>query len=302
MNRWWIYQRERFPIAAHGTLIAAFSLSAVCYSMLRRGEAGLPAMKTVVVAFVSSLLFFLQLRIADEFKDAEDDARYRPYRPVPRGLVTLKELWRIGWATRLIQLVLALWLSSGLVILLVACWIYMELMSREFFVAEWLKAHPVHYLWTHMLVLPLIDLYVTACDWWPHGAIPDGMFWLLAVTFFNGLLIEIGRKLRAPVDEEDGVETYSALWGRRGAITFWLAAIAGSAVLALIAGAALDFALPVGIVLVLLLSGVAISARRFLREPVKNAGKSIELVSGVWGICVYLIIGLAPALWRLASR
>ena len=40
MNRWWIYQRERFPIVGHGALIAAFSLSAVCYSMLRRGEAG----------------------------------------------------------------------------------------------------------------------------------------------------------------------------------------------------------------------------------------------------------------------
>ena len=37
MRRWWIYQRERFPVLAHGLLIAAFSSSAVCFSQLLRG-------------------------------------------------------------------------------------------------------------------------------------------------------------------------------------------------------------------------------------------------------------------------
>ena len=41
------------------------------------------------MAVVTSFLSFLQLRIADEFKDFDEDSRYRPYRPVPRGLVTL---------------------------------------------------------------------------------------------------------------------------------------------------------------------------------------------------------------------
>lgn len=302
MNRWWIYQRERFPIVGHGALIAAFSLSAVCYSMLRRGEAGMPSAPIALIAFASSFLFFLQLRISDEFKDAEEDAKYRPYRPVPRGLVTLTELGRIGWVARLIQLALALWLSPGLVLLLAACWAYMELMTREFFIAGWLKAHPVHYLWTHMLVLPLIDFYVTACDWWRHGKLPDGLFWLLAVTFFNGLLIEVGRKLRAPADEEHGVETYSALWGQNSAIAVWLGAIVGSGVSALFAAAVVGFTGPVAMVVAVLLLMALVCARRFLANPVKGAGKTIEVVSGVWAISVYLMIGLAPALWKAAGR
>ena len=61
-----------------------------------------------------ALLFFLQLRIADEFKDFEDDARYRPYRPVPRGLVTLRELAWVGVGAAAIQLALALWLEPSL--------------------------------------------------------------------------------------------------------------------------------------------------------------------------------------------
>jgi len=91
-NRWQLYQRERFPILTYAPLIAAFSFSAVSVSAFLRGQ-GVPAeARGFLVAFISVFLFFLQLRIADEFKDHEDDARFRPYRPVPRGLVTLPEL------------------------------------------------------------------------------------------------------------------------------------------------------------------------------------------------------------------
>ena len=85
-RRWWTYQRERFPLAAHGPLIAAFSFCAVSYSRMLRGETGLPPWPALLTAFVICLLFFLQLRIADEFKDIEEDTRWRPYRAVPRGL------------------------------------------------------------------------------------------------------------------------------------------------------------------------------------------------------------------------
>src|SRR5690242_5377099 len=109
-RRWWIYQRERFPLLGHGPLIAAFSFSALSFSTLLRGQLTLPSIGPVLVAFVTALLFFLQLRIADEFKDFEEDRRYRPYRPVPRGLVTLRELAVLGILCALVQMGLALWL------------------------------------------------------------------------------------------------------------------------------------------------------------------------------------------------
>ena len=107
MTRWAVYQRERFPLAAHAPLVAAFSASAVCFSSLLRGPGGVPRPAPFVVAFVTSLLFFLQLRIADEFKDFAEDSRFRPYRPVPRrphrsaieGLCHRRWSWpsRTGW-------------------------------------------------------------------------------------------------------------------------------------------------------------------------------------------------------------
>ncbi len=43
LARWWVYQRERFPLFGHGPLILAFSFSAVSFSWLLRSESGWPA-------------------------------------------------------------------------------------------------------------------------------------------------------------------------------------------------------------------------------------------------------------------
>ena len=114
LARFWIYQNERFPVIGHGILIAAFSFSAVSYSSLLRGQIEWPRLATVVVAFVSAFLFFLQLRLADEFKDFAEDAQFRPYRPVPRGLVSLRELGALWGLTLVVQLGLAWWLEPAL--------------------------------------------------------------------------------------------------------------------------------------------------------------------------------------------
>jgi 4-hydroxybenzoate polyprenyltransferase len=299
--RLWTYQAERFPVVGHGILIAAFSFSAISYSMLLRGEVAWPGPKTVLVGFLTAFLFFLQLRIADEFKDFDDDSRYRPYRPVPRGLVTLKELGILGILSAAGQFGLALWLEPALVPLLVLVWVYMGLMSREFFVRNWLKARPVTYMWTHMLIVPLIDFYTTACDWRvagssvPHG----GLVWFLIVSFFNGIVIELGRKIRAPEDEEPGVETYSALWGRRRAVLIWFAALGLTAASAWQAAREIGFAGPVGVLLSLLLVAALLVAVRFIRVPTPHRAKQIETMSGVWTLLMYLSVGTVPLIVRI---
>lgn len=302
-RRFWIYQAERFPVVGHGILIGAFSFSAISFSALLRGETGWPGTGSIWVAFASAFLFFLQLRIADEFKDCEEDARYRPYRPVPRGLVSLRELGLLGALTGLIQLGLALWLEPALVWLLLVVWGYMALMSREFFVRTWLKARPAAYLWSHMLIVPLIDLYATACDWLvagdaaPHG----GLIWFLTVSFFNGVVIEVGRKIRAPQAEEPGVETYTALWGRRNSMMVWLGAMLLAAISAWLAARQIDFALPVVVLLIILLLAATVIAIRFLRQPDTGRARLIEPMSGLWTVLMYLSVGAIPILVKLVS-
>jgi 4-hydroxybenzoate polyprenyltransferase len=300
MNRWVMYQRERFPLMAHGPLVAAFSASAVCFSSLIRGSAVLPSAGSLMVAFVTSLLFFLQLRIADEFKDYEDDARYRPYRPVPRGLVSLRELAWVGAGAAVIQLALAIALEPSLVWLLAIAWIYLALMTREFYAARWLKRHPIVYLTSHMLILPLVDLYATATDWWVAGLRqpPAGLYWFLIVSYLNGIVIEIGRKTRAPADEEHGVETYSALWGTGGAVRAWLFAVLLTAAAAWQASVRIGTEVPTVVLLAALAVGCGVSAVRLVRHTAPGSGKSIELMSGVWTVLMYIGLGAAPLAFK----
>jgi 4-hydroxybenzoate polyprenyltransferase len=267
-----------------------------------RGPTHFPSILAVMVAFGTAFLFFLELRIADEFKDFEEDARYRPYRPVQRGLVTLRELAIVGVIGGMIQLLLALLLDVTLLLLLAIVWIYLILMSREFFVGHWLRARPIPYLISHMVILPLVDLYATACDWW--GQEDAQHLWLipfLMASYFNGVVIEIGRKFRAPGDEEVGVNTYTVLWGRRTAALVWLGAMLGSAACATIAAGLIGFA---GLVSGLLGMGVlmaGLTAWAFLHTPNRSRAKRIELVSGLWTILLYVSVGAVPLAWRYLS-
>jgi hypothetical protein len=294
MNRWWIYQKERFPLLAHGPLIAAFSACAVSFSALLRG-APAPGWQMVLTAFGVCLLMFLQLRIADEFKDAGEDARWRPYRPVPRGLVTLGELRVVFILAAAVQAVLVLLLDFRLLIVLGIAWSYLALMSVEFFCRDWLKKRPVIYLVSHMGIMPLVDFFGTACEWLPRGSsAPSGLGWFLAASFFNGIVIEIGRKLRQPADEEEGVETYSRLWGKSGGVAVWLIALVATGTCAAMAANVISFAWPVIVALAIVLAVALVSAPLFLRGSL--SGKKIEAIAAVWTLILYLMLGLVPLL------
>ncbi|MDB4369769.1 UbiA family prenyltransferase [Akkermansiaceae bacterium] len=283
--RWWIYQKERFPIFANGLLIAAFSSCAVFYSSFLSGGSP-PNIGMFAVAFVTCFIFFLQLRIADEFKDAGEDAQFRPYRPVPRGLIKLRELGIIFVIGALIQLALALWFSPKLLWILLFGWIYLSLMSAEFFCRDWLKARPMTYLWTHMLIMPIVDLYATACYWLPDlGAPPQGLIWFLAASFTNGLVIELGRKIRFPDKEEEGVPTYSKLWGTHRAAWIWVGCLATTFLFAFIASCQIGTHFETTLVL-----GAAFGLSALLWQP----GKRIELLSALWTLTLYLSLGILP--------
>jgi 4-hydroxybenzoate polyprenyltransferase len=299
MNRWWIYQRERFPLFSHGLLILTFSTAAVCFSALLRNAHPFPMWKALLVAFVASFISFLHLRIADEFKDYEEDLRHRPYRPVQRGLVKLSELRWIWIGSAIIQFILALWLHPLLIIPLLIIWIYLTLMTQEFFCRSWLKRHPFTYLWTHMLIMPLIDLFATACDWIPAQGLqaPGGLFWFLAASFFNGFVLDLGRKIRAPENEESGVQTYSVLWGRQRAVTAWWISIALTGGSACLAALHINWLFPVAIPFAVMLVFAVLAGVTFLRKPTAAASLNLERFSGVCTLILYFVLGILPALW-----
>ncbi len=314
LRRLWIYQNERFPLAKHGLLIAIFSGAAVGYGA--RLTDTRPSLVSALVAFFSTFGFFWQMRVADEFKDLADDLQYRPYRPVPRGLVRLSELAVLGVISAVLQLLLALWLAPPLFGLLAIIWAYFGLMCREFFVRPWLKAHPVAYVLSHMVIVPLIGGYAVATQTLPQAGllVPGGLTPFLLTCFCNGLVIELGRKIRLPAGEEPGVETYSALWGLAGAVRLWLGAVVLTAAFAL--GAAWPInALGLGLPLwAALLGWMGVKAWPFLGQPTldplpplaplpqaetavaprQRTHEVLDTPTAVWTLGIYLGLGWLP--------
>ncbi|SEO48105.1 UbiA family prenyltransferase [Aquisalimonas asiatica] len=288
LRRWWTYQRERFPLHAHLPLILVLSATALAYSAALRGTPGPGGLFPLAGAAISTLLFFLCLRIADEFKDYAEDCRHRPYRAVPRGLVSLRELGVAGGMAVALQTAIAAVVAPALLLTLAVTWLYLGLMSREFFVHRWLKARPLIYLWSHMLIMPLIVLHATAFDWAVAAAPPPAQLGLLlGLSLTNGVVIEIGRKIRAPEDEEPGVDTYSTVWGRGRSVAAWLGAMGATGLLTVLAAVPLARAGTVAVVLTLPVLLALVAAAAFLKRPGSGTARWFEPLSAIWTLAVY---------------
>jgi 4-hydroxybenzoate polyprenyltransferase len=150
-----------------------------------------------------------------------------------------------------------------------------------------------------MLIMPLVDFYATGCDWLAGGVrAPHGLGWFLGASFFNGVVIETGRKLRAPADEEKGVGTYTTLWGVSRAPVVWLVVLATTAFCAWQAARPLGSAFVVGSILgALWLLALAVVIN-FRAAPTEGKGKRFETLSGIWTLALYLTLGALPFFLR----
>jgi len=296
------YLAERFPLAQFVPLISLFTFSSAAYSRLARGAPGFAPWPTFAVGAVTAIVLFFLLRVLDEHKDEDIDRRYRPELPVPRGLITLAELRVVAWVAAITALALNALVAPRMLLLLVPALVWATGMTKEFFVRDWLRDHPTAYLLSHMAIMPLIDLYTTGLDWFAERSrAPHALVLFLAVTFWNGILIEVGRKIRAPGEEREGVVTYTAAWGLGRAPAIWIFVLALSAVTACVAARATTTATITTPLLILLAAGCAVPAVRFLRSP--ERGRAIEIASGVWPFVTYLTLGSVPWLFHaLGSR
>lgn len=294
--RLWTYQAERFPVFRHGALIAAFGASAVCLSALLRGGDGAD-LYAILVAVLVLFGFFFQLRVADEHKDFEDDAKYRPERAVPRGLVTLGELRIVAAVVAVVQVALSISLDGRLLALLMLVWAWMALMTKEFFVPKWLKARPIAYMVSHMAVMPLIDLYATGADWVPENVDPKsspGLIAFLGLSLVNGVVIEIARKCWAPEQEREGVETYSKLWKPQTAGLSVAAAMFVGLVLSAYVHVESDAHIGFLVALMLATFYGMWAAIVYATGPTPGASKGLETASGVFVLANYLLLGVLP--------
>lgn len=296
--RFFIYQKERFPFLAHGLLIAAFTFSAVSYSRICRGAEGFIPFSTYLVgAFIAVSLFFL-LRIFDEFKDKEEDAKNRPYLAVPRGLMKLSELKVIGIVTAVLQIVVLSFSHPELLPLYFIAVGYLLLMGVEFFVPKWLKQRQFLYVTSHMAIIALIDIFSSGLDWMVEGVnAPAGLGFFIAVSYMNGMVIELGRKMRAPENEESN--SYTKMLGIKKAISAWIGLLFVTLLLSIAASIFAGYGLNAICILSAVFTLCALTGIFFMKNPSLKSSKYVEYAAAVWTLAMYLTLGGIPMLTKL---
>ncbi|MFB0519892.1 MAG: UbiA family prenyltransferase [Desulfatiglandales bacterium] len=208
-----IYTSERFPLASHSVAILAFFLSAYLTAQAL-SNSSVRVRWEAVSGFVALVLVFFHVRIMDEFKDAREDAEYHPERPVPRGLITLRELGGIGIAAVIVEIGLSLWMGVLVLLAYSVVLLFTFLMYREFFLGNWLRKNPVLYTVSHIVIVPLLACYVYAIQAFRNTVVIQPAFgFYLALSFAVGLLLEIATKIFPPPKEGKGVGSRSKFFG-----------------------------------------------------------------------------------------
>ena len=228
---------ERFPFA---NALLFFILYLTGAAVARHAFGAVFISTADIVGCLVTWSYFLVLRIFDEHKDYELDLKNHPQRVLQSGLITLAHLRVLGAIAIGAQILWSLyvddWQFGAATLAWVIAFAWTCLMGKEFFCGEWLEKRLTLYAFSHMLVMPLIV-------WWlvNLGAsgveMTDSVILLMAVAFVSGFCFEITRKTKGADEERDTVDSYSRIFGARGAaaIVMVLVLAMGALQLALIA-------------------------------------------------------------------
>ena len=331
-----IYLNERFPLGKNSFFVLIFTLSGYIYTGLlynskiikpilskEINRVPLPWDKEIdkvpmiwyklLPLFIIIFMFFFQLRITDEFKDYEEDLKYRSYRPVQRGIISLKALRKIGIATVIIQIIFAHVINPKIIYYMMLVWIYMFLMSKEFFIKKWLTKRILIYALSHVVIMIFITLVIVKGTEYIlqnhfletlylslekyEKNIFVGLIPLFALNYLNGIVLEIGRKTRRADEEEHGVQTYSKLWGRKKAVVILslLFIIEYFFVILGFSHIYKEYFFFGGLTLLVILVVSIYFMVKFLKKNL--SGKIVETVSGLWIIFSSMCMGFLPYLF-----
>ena len=313
LKKLYTYQKERFPVLTFSLYIFCIAFATFCITnywgninynnpieKLKRFYYGVRTEPYVIdyyrliPMFIVAFLQFLMIRIVDEFKDYEEDCKYRPYRPVPRGLITLKELKKLFIICAIIQFVITYIFEPRAIFPLLIVWIFFAIMSKGFFIKKFLDKHILLEVALDELLMPILAWYLSyfASYTIPINIINSYVNYLdigifLLMTYIVSWIVEVARKIRSQEDEEEGVKTYTAVFGIGGAISILFIL---ETLLILIQAFILREQYLVIIVAIYIL--INIINLLFVKKKNKKMAKLVVLFSNIYIVIAYLSLGL----------
>lgn len=273
-------------------MAAAISYSGITFPAIMAHRSP-PGLITYLIAFVVTMCFHLQRRVADDLRNITFDRKYQPNRPIPRGLVSPNELRLLFVALLPIQALLCMAIDIRMFGPLMVTTVFLMLLTMGVGPLRWNNFNPIFYLFFHRLAAPVTLFCVSALEWLPrHGRPHPGVFLLLMVSFLNSFALEIGRNFDLPGEGVPESRSYAKFWGPRKASVIWwmminLAAMFSS-LTRVIRGAPVDGML-------VLLAGVMITgffAYRVAATLNPKAAARLNILSSLWTITMFLTVVL----------
>ena len=281
-KKWYIYQKERFPILAYGTYVFSIVFATFCYnySLIKNNNNVINYIELIPM-FLVAIIQFLIVRIVDEFKDYKEDCKYRPYRPVPRGLVTLKELKILLYICIIAQIFITAFFNKniilGFIYLIIMC-IFFILMSKDFFLSKQIEKNILLGVFLDEILMPLLILYISTFMIKPKISL------FLLMTYIASWIIEIARKVRSKEKEEKGVKTYTKILGIKKAMLL----LCGLETIFIILNIII---LKRKIIIIVWIIAIITNLIFAIKQTNKYA-KTCEIVANIFVLIIYLSFGL----------
>ncbi len=283
-KKWYTYQKERFPILIYGSYVLAIVIAVFCYcSYLVQNKYTINNL-IIIPMFIVAFLQFLMVRIVDEFKDYEEDCKYRPYRPVPRGLIKLSELKVLFVICLSLQYIITIVINPRSLIYLLLLWLFFVVMSKGFFIKKFLDKHILAEVMLDELLMPILVLYLSSFAFFINI---KAMWKILILSYIISWIVEVARKVRCKDDEEKGVKTYTQVFGINKAMLL-LSLL--ETVLAIIHGAILGKEYIILVIALYIISNIV--NLLFAIKKNKKMAKITELTANMYILFCYLSIGL----------
>lgn len=217
-----IYIRERFPVIPAFLFALGYSALAIAIASSSNPWSKDPNLTIFTLVLLSSIFFFflLRQRAIDEFRDAKHDLKNYPDRPVPRGLISKKQLLMLGSFALLMEWAAVYLLGASLITSYIFVFVYSLLMAKEFFVSDWLNKHFTLYFLVHEVIFLLFGIFFIVVINQSFLSFNLSTLSALIILVSAPASIEIIRKFKPRYDKAGRVvaDTYNVVWGSNNAL------------------------------------------------------------------------------------
>lgn len=222
INKWFQFIKERFNPLTYSMMIFVFfgahhviGQNYLKQAVILNFEKLLP----LIPLILAIALFFFKLRLYDEIKDTESDAIYHPERPLPRGILKKNDVVKAIKIIIVLEILLFSIYGPWSIISGIIAIMYSLLMYKEFFLSKWLRPKLTMYAITHTFIVFFISVttFMALFNNFFIKDFPNLLYFSLGGWFlFN--IFEFGRKTFTRQEERVGVNSYSKVYGKFGAI------------------------------------------------------------------------------------